>query len=191
MKKRLLLIMAALLLGVMLALTACGGGGNGTGGGSQGGGSQGGGILKTEIIDGYLWITYTNDPQNPVNVGKVYGEEVTEGTEGLEYYPLPDGTYGVMAGTTMYLEDIVIPETYKGKSITQILPNAFEKSINLKNITIPDSVTSIGNSAFAGCTSLKSIKYRGTEDEWNAISKGGGWNYNTGNYTITYNYDGE
>ena len=38
---------------------------------------------------------------------------------------------------------------------------------------------------------LRNIKYRGTEEEWKAISKGSSWDSNTGNYTITYNYDGE
>ena len=38
-------------------------------------GENGVGILKAEIIDGYLWITYTNDPNNPVNVGKVTGDD--------------------------------------------------------------------------------------------------------------------
>jgi|GEM_PF-3474661 len=34
-------------------------------------GDEGKGILKTEIIDGYLWITYTNAPESAVNVGKI------------------------------------------------------------------------------------------------------------------------
>ena len=54
-----------------------------------------------------------------------------------------------------------------------------------------NSVTSIGDFAFSGCESLISIKYRGTEAQWNTISKGGNWNSETGSYTITYNYTGE
>ncbi len=40
-------------------------------------GDTGRGILKTEIIDGCLWITFTDDPENPVNVGRVVPEETT------------------------------------------------------------------------------------------------------------------
>ena len=76
-------------------------------------------------------------------------------------------------------------------SVTKIGELAFRDCSSLTSVTIPDSVTSIGELAFCNCTSLKSIKYRGTEAEWNAISKGYNWNYDTGNYTITYNYDGE
>ena len=38
-------------------------------------GNEGRGILKVEIIDGCLWITYTDDPENPVNVGTIKEDE--------------------------------------------------------------------------------------------------------------------
>ena len=66
-----------------------------------------------------------------------------------------------------------------------------ENNKNITDVLIPDSVTSIGSSAFRYCTSLTSIKYRGTEAQWNAITKGDSWDYETGNYTITYNYEGD
>lgn len=43
-------------------------------------GEAGRGILKTEIIDGCLWITFTDDPENPVNIGRVVPEEEPEVT---------------------------------------------------------------------------------------------------------------
>ena len=78
-------------------------------------------------------------------------------TNGLKYSPLPDGTYGVAAGTARNLEKIVIPASYNGKAVTAILPEAFEKATNLKSVTIPDSITRIGNRAFYGCNSLTNI----------------------------------
>ena len=108
-----------------------------------------------EIIDGCLWITYTNDPENPVNIGSLTIEQA--GTEGLEYYLLPDGTYGVKAGTTMYLEEIEIPAIYNGKPVTQILPNAFANASNLVSISMPASITTIEEFAFRYCTNLSNI----------------------------------
>ena len=37
-------------------------------------GSTGRGIFKAEVIDGYLWVTYTDDLENPINIGCVQGE---------------------------------------------------------------------------------------------------------------------
>lgn len=84
-------------------------------------------------------------------------QDTQNGTAGLEYYSLPDGTYGVMAGSTQYLSHIEIPSTHEGKAVTQVLSEAFSGAINLTSITIPDSVTSIGDRAFRDCTSLASI----------------------------------
>ena len=47
----------------------------------------------------------------------------------------------------------------------------------LTSVTIPDSVTSIGYSAFRDCTGLTSIKFNGKIEQWKAISKGGFWKY--------------
>ena len=47
---------------------------------------------------------------------------------------------------------------------------------SLKSVTIPDSVTQIDRRAFAGCTSLSSITYSGTVEQWKSITKGTDWN---------------
>ena len=60
-----------------------------------------------------------------------------------------------------YKGDIIIPETVEFKGVTyrvtSIGEKAFAGSLSLKSVTIPDSVTSIGEKAFNGCKSLKSI----------------------------------
>ena len=111
-------------------------------------------------------------------------------------------------GRTLYIDgkklegDIVIPNgttiipdyAFKGyepitsvtipDGVTSIGNYAFAYCTGLTSITIPEGVTSIGRSTFEGCSGLTSITYEGTKAQWNGISKGYDWNYNTGNYTI-------
>ncbi len=54
------------------------------------------------------------------------------------------------------------------------------------SVTIPNSVTSIGDYAFDGCDSLTDVYYKGTEDEWSAITIG---DYNSGLYNATIHYN--
>ena len=75
-------------------------------------------------------------------------------------------------------------------SVTSIDSFAFEDCSSLTSVTIGNGVTSIGDYAFEDCSGLTSIKYRGSQSDWDKISKGYYWNYNTC-YTITYNYTGE
>ena len=35
-------------------------------------GDEGRGIIKVEIVDGYLWITYSDAPNSPINVGSIW-----------------------------------------------------------------------------------------------------------------------
>ena len=72
--------------------------------------------------------------------------------------------------------DIVLPEDYNGESYV-IGAKVFKNNSSITSIVIPNSVTSIGNYAFNGCTSLKNLRI---EDGESTLSLG----YNK------YNYDG-
>ena len=121
-------------------------------------GEAGRGILKTEIIDGYLWITYTDKPNEPVNVGKIEPEKEETVISDLDFYPLDDGTYAVSCGKAKLLSNIVIPSTYNGKEVSTIMEDGFKECTNLKFIVIGNNVTSIGEHAFYNCSNLTSIE---------------------------------
>ena len=78
------------------------------------------------------------------------------GTEGLmfsTYYT----NYASVTGYNGNADNVVIPKTYRGIPVKEIKDYAFRYQTRLKSITLPDCVTSIGNSAFYGCSGLTSI----------------------------------
>jgi len=56
---------------------------------------------------------------------------------------------------------VVIPDTYDGKSVTDIDNNGFYHCTGIKSVTIPASVTKIWDAAFRGCTNLTSVTFQG------------------------------
>lgn len=90
--------------------------------------------------------------------------------------------------------DVTIPSRYKGKPVTMIDHAAFHDSAvtsvtipdsvtsihdsafgfcsQLTNISIPNSVTSIGSYVFDGCPSLMTVTYPGSKTQWDDITKG-------------------
>ena len=64
-------------------------------------------------------------------------------------------------------------EFFIKQGVLTIADAAFMGS-SITSIIIPDSITNIGESAFIGCDSLKSIFFNGTAEEWNNISVGTG-----------------
>ena len=80
--------------------------------------------------------------------------------EGLYYEIDNNNTVAVTSGDVKYSGDIEIPDhaTFNGKtySVTSISKQAFAYS-DLTSVSIPNSVTSIGEGAFSGCSGLTSV----------------------------------
>ena len=53
---------------------------------------------------------------------------------------------------------LVIPTTVGGRPVTAIADSAFKNMTSLKAVSIPDTVTSVGKSAFEGCKNLTSMR---------------------------------
>lgn len=133
------------------------------------------GITPTiEISDDGYWMI--NGEKTDVKATS--NDVVDENPHGLQFYIQDDGTYFVACGEAIYLSSIVIPATYKGGAVVGMLGTvngAFAYCSSLSTITIPASMTSIGPESFRNCTSLTTINYEGTMEQWNAIELGKGW----------------
>lgn len=130
-------------------------------------GKDGRGIKKTEISGNNLIIYYTDGTSDTHDLS---GISQGDGTVSyLTYTLLDDDTYSVALDTT-YLSSITsvnIPTTYNGKPVTAIAENAFHfynstdskhiSATRLTSVTIPESVTTIGEYAFYSCRGLTKI----------------------------------
>ena len=77
-------------------------------------------------------------------------------TEGIIYDISQDGTYAEVIGYEGTATRVLIASEYQGLPVKSIYNEAFNNS-NITAVTIPDSVTTIGSSAFYNCYSLASV----------------------------------
>ena len=72
-----------------------------------------------------------------------------------------DSETATITGYTGTNRVAVIYGTIMGRPVTHIQDNAFANCTNLANVTIPASVSSLGNSVFSGCTGLNGAYFLG------------------------------
>lgn len=75
----------------------------------------------------------------------------------LKYELLDDGTYCVVGVTSRDAESIEIPESYRGAGVSAIGESAFAGCLKLSSVKIPDSIKIIEDYAFSACASLEKI----------------------------------
>ena len=135
-------------------------------------GEAGVGIEKVEFDNkGNFLVTFTDGTTQTVPMPKVEGggeETVQEGTSGLHYMRIPGkDEYRVVSLGMADDTDIVIASTYKGLPVTEIGDEAFYKGgadTNLwkhliSSITLPDTITHIGENAFYKCEYLTELVF--------------------------------
>ena len=94
-------------------------------------------------------------------------------------YPVTDSgdyiSFAKSTGTITYCSINVvscsIPERIDEIIVKEIGENAFSECTSLTEIEIPESVTNISDSAFAGCVELKTIKYNGNCLQWKNVEQ--------------------
>jgi hypothetical protein len=97
-----------------------------------------------------------------------------------------DSSTGTITGYNGSDSEVVIPSEINGVKVTSIGDWTFGYSNNLmRSITIPNSVTSIGNYAFAGCSSLTSITIS------NSVTSIGGHSFSSVNTNAKFYVESE
>jgi len=88
---------------------------------------------------------------------RVLDDEWNTATNGdFKYAELDDGTIGI----TKYVgnaTEVTIPSEIDGKCVTTIGDDAFRGCSSLKNIVITDGITTIGECAFMSCSNLCNV----------------------------------
>lgn len=86
------------------------------------------------------------------------------GSKGLVYtFDEGENTYAVAGIGTCTDAYVKIPAVYNGAEVTSIAENAFKNCVKMKGITVPETVTLIGNGAltskgaFNGCSNLETM----------------------------------
>ena len=75
----------------------------------------------------------------------------------LKFKVLNDNEVGLTGIEGKITSEIVIPETYEGKTVVTIEEHAFFALRNVTKITLPDSIRAIYMNAFANCSSLTTV----------------------------------
>ena len=141
--------------------------------------------------------------------------DLTVRSDEYSYYEYRNLNVYLYSKNQLQLKNIslVIPRYFEGKKVTEVngfkyvvglekvkIPNtanrignhAFSSDDELKEVQIPTSIETIEYGAFRDCSSLKTIYYEGSKEDWNKISIDNTNNFNQLllNANIIYNYKG-
>ena len=82
-------------------------------------------------------------------------------------FEMPSSLKTIITGAFAYckkLTEISIPY-----GVTAIPGECFTDCTSLVSVTLPNSVTKVGENAFDKCSKLKTVRFRGTQAQWNSV----------------------
>lgn len=96
-------------------------------------------------------VLYPIKTDNVVNATPVGSEN------GIDFYLLEDGTYGVRLASGVKEKSITIPAEFEGVSVTTVLKDFFRGNTGVETLVLASGITHIASEAFSGGENLKSI----------------------------------
>lgn len=102
----------------------------------------------------------TPTPSEPTTEPPVEEPAPSENKNKIVYTQMADGTYCV-SYEGKGEANVVIPDTFEGKTVTKILKGSFVNCTEIKSIVLPATITEIEAGAFVGCSNLESISFSG------------------------------
>ena len=111
-------------------------------------------VLFALISAGFMSLGIGSPLVEDITTEEEIGGRITVGDFKCSF---SDGAMRIIGCDSSLGGDIIIPNALGGYPVAEIRYGAFRNCTGLTSVTIPDSVTSIGNAAFEGCTNLKNI----------------------------------
>ncbi len=145
-------------------------------------------------FDGIMIEAITVDKNNKCFSSDEYGVLFNKDKTVLLYYPKESENteYTVPKGVEKIansafegcdnLKSVIISD-----GVTDIGDYAFQSCKEFVSVEIPDSVTNLGEFVFNGCDNLKTINFKGSEAQWNAIENDHkSWGDSVLEYTVNF-----
>ena len=123
--------------------------------------------LKKEVVSSEMDSISAAEPvENVVDEAEI-AAAISQTTEFT--YEEINGTYIRITGYTGDATDIQIPSVIGEYIVQEVGSKVFQNNTSIETISIPASVTTIRDYAFAGCTALKNVEFsEGLETIWNS-----------------------
>ena len=104
----------------------------------------------------YYDLAYTKKVEFPFIITKDTAIYAAWYTELMYEYEEETDSYTVI-GSSLYVEEVIIPSEHEGKPVTKIGENAFENKTKLTKVTLPDTIIEIEDGAFNYCSNLLKV----------------------------------
>lgn len=128
-------------------------------------------------MDFDCWLLNDERIEEGYHASYDYGQDITLVAQYVDPYWLfeTDASNLITKYNVEGFTSLDIPVYIRGNTVAGIASGAFQGKNLLEQVNLPNTITTIGDSAFADCTNLSVICFNGTLEEWANVSLGASW----------------